>query len=357
MIQNVKNINNEATRDQAKICDMPNKVNDNINYLYKQIIDKENYFDVKLDKLNKLNDNFKKINNYIKENNEKTNIKDLKDTDNGYDNLIKEYNILKDIIHEYKDKIKRIKRKSNKTKDDFNKIRDLEKKLALQKDAINDSEYFLRIKENIIKNKKQTLSKLNKINTDAAKKIKQYDDMPYLETEEEAAENIADIKEQRDVRKKDDKALSDSPEKNKTNKTKKIVSDSNKDDDNKNIKIFYDDDDDDNIKISNDDGNIKISYHDDDYKINGLDKNGLDENGYNVNGLDENGYNINGIKGTKIKYPDKKLKYRKGVNNILYDQYGFDKDGFNKDGYAMYGFNKNGLNKNAFNIYSVLQSV
>ena len=195
MIQNIRNINNEATKDQVKIRDMLNKVNDNINNLYKQIIDKENDFDAKLDKLNKLNDNIKKINNYIKENNEKNNIKDLEDTDNRYDNLINEYNILRDIIYEYKDykEIKRIKRKPNKTKDDFNKIRDIEKKLALQKDWINDSEYFLRIKENIIKNKKQTLSTLNKINTDEAKKIKEYDDMPYLETEKEAAENIADI--------------------------------------------------------------------------------------------------------------------------------------------------------------------
>ena len=168
--------------------------------------------------------------------------------------------------------------------------------------------------------------------------------MPYLETEEEAAENIADLNERRDVRKKDNKARtfapSDSAEKNKTNKTEKIVSDSNKDDDYKNIKIFYDDDDDnikisyhdddDNIKISNDDGNIKMFYDDNDYKINGLDKNGLDKNGYNINGLDENvldenGYNINGIKGTKIKYPDKKLKYKKGENNIVYDQYRFDR--------------------------------
>ena len=169
------------------------------------------------------------------------------------------------------------------------------------------------------------------------KKIKEYDDIPYLETEEEVAENIADINERRDVIKKDNKARnfapSDSAEKNKTNKTEKIVSDSNKDDDYKNIKIFHDDDDnikityhddDDNIKISNDDGNIKISYDDNDYQLNGLDKNGLD-------GL--------------------KLKYRKGENNILYDQYGFDKDGFNKDGYGMYGFDKNGLNKNRFNIY------
>ena len=116
LIQNIKNINNEAMRDQAKIRDMLNKVNDNINNLYKQIIDKENYFDAKLDKLNKLNDNIKKINNYVKENNEKINIKDLEDIDNRYDNLINEYNILRDIIYEYKDEIKRIKRKPIKQK-------------------------------------------------------------------------------------------------------------------------------------------------------------------------------------------------------------------------------------------------
>ena len=34
----------------------------------------------------------------------------------------------------------------------------------------------------------------------------EYADMPYLETEEEAAENIADVNEQKDVRKKDNKA-------------------------------------------------------------------------------------------------------------------------------------------------------
>ena len=35
--------------------------------------------------------------------------------------------------------------------------------------------------------------------------------MPYLETEEEAAENIADISKQRDVRKKDNKARTFAP--------------------------------------------------------------------------------------------------------------------------------------------------
>ena len=292
LIRNIKDINNEATRDQAKIRNMLNKVNDNINNLYKPIVDKENDFDAKLDKLDKLNNNIKKINNYIKKNNEKTNIKDLEDIGNRYNNLMNEYDTLRDIIYEYKNEIKKIKIKQpNKTKDDSDKIKNLEKKLSLQKDAINDSKYFLRIKENVIKNKKQTLSMLDRINTDEVKKIKEYDDMPYLETEEEAAENIADINERRDVRKKGNKARtfaqSDNAEKSETNKTKKIVSDSNKDDDgNKNIKIFYDDDDDiikifydgdEDIKAFYDDDskNIKIVYYDD-YKINGLNGNSLD---------------------------------------------------------------------------------
>ena len=95
-------------------------------------------------------------------------------------------------------------------------------------------------------------------------------------------------------------------------------------------------------------------------KINGLDKNVLDENGYNINGLDENGlnkngYNINGIKVTKKKYPNINIKFKKAKNGILYDQYGFDKNGFNKDGYDMHGFNKDGLNKSGFNIYRYKQ--
>ena len=110
LIQNIKNINNEVTRDQAKIRDMLSKVNDNKNNLYKQIIDKENDLDAKLDKLNKLNDNIKKINNYIKKNNEKINIEDLEDIDNKYNNLINEYDILRDIMYEYKNEIKKKKK-------------------------------------------------------------------------------------------------------------------------------------------------------------------------------------------------------------------------------------------------------
>ena len=89
---------------------MLNKVNDNINNLYKQIVDKENDFDAKLDKLNKLNDNIKKMNNYIKKimkNIKDINIKDLEDIDNRYNNLINEYDILRDMIYVYKNEIKK----------------------------------------------------------------------------------------------------------------------------------------------------------------------------------------------------------------------------------------------------------
>ena len=40
-------------------------------------------------------------------------------------------------MHEYKNEIKKIKVKPNKTKDDFDKIINLEKKFSSQKDVIN----------------------------------------------------------------------------------------------------------------------------------------------------------------------------------------------------------------------------
>ena len=100
--------------------------------------------------------------------------------------------------------------------------------------------------------------------------------MPYLETEEEAAENIADIHEHKNnTRKKD--------------YTRKKESNFNKHDMDKNG-----------------------------YNINGVDKNGLDRNGYNINGVDKNeinrnGLNINGIKGTKKRYPKKILIIKKMI--------------------------------------------
>ena len=43
-------------------------------------------------------------------------------------------------------------------------------------------------------------------------------------------------------------------------------------------------------------------------------------------------------------------------NDILYDQYGFDKEGFNKGGYDIYGFDKEGLNKDGLNKYGYKKS-
>ena len=75
-----------------------------------------------------------------------------------------------------------------------------------------------------------------------------------------------------------------------------------------------------------------------------------------INGVDENGsdrddYNTNGIKGTRKKYPKRKVNYKEHDNDILYNQYGFDLTGFNKDGYNIYGFDKNRLNKDGRDMY------
>ena len=94
------------------------------------------------------------------------------------------------------------------------------------------------------------------------------------------------------------------------------------------------------------------------YNINGIEENGLDKDGYNINGVDRNGIdrdccNINGIEETIKKYSKRKVNWRDD-DDVLYDQYGFNSSGFNKDGYDMYGFdidgfNKDGLNKDGLN--------
>ena len=50
----------------------------------------------------------------------------------------------------------------------------------------------------------------------------------------------------------------------------------------------------------------------DDINKCGIDVNGLDKDGYNINGVDEDGlnkdgFNINSIKGTRKKYPNRKV--------------------------------------------------
>ena len=89
---------------------------------------------------------------------------------------------------------------------------------------------------------------------------------------------------------------------------------------------------------------------------NRYDSNGFDRDGYNINGLDKDGLdrdgnNINGIKGTRKKYPKRKINYSEYDDDTLYDQYGFNSQEFNKDGYDIYGFDKDGLNKDGYDMY------
>ena len=62
------------------------------------------------------------------------------------------------------------------------------------------------------------------------------------------------------------------------------------------------------------------------------------------------------LKELEKKYSNRKINWINDDNDILHDQYGFDKEGFNKDGYNIYGFDKNGLNKDGFNKYGYKKS-
>ena len=172
---------------------------------------------------------------------------------------------------------------NNNIKETYNKyFSDIEKKLAKSKSNKNVDQlknYLIRIKKLVNKNDKK---KLQSTDTD-----REYDTgMPFLETEEEAAANIANIYERRyDTRKKEKSGFNE-----------------------------YGID----INGLNIDG----------YNINGIDENGLNGDGYNINGvdkngLDKNGLNRNGIEGTKEKYPRKNVNWRND-DGILYDPYGFN---------------------------------
>ena len=96
------------------------------------------------------------------------------------------------------------------------------------------------------------------------------------------------------------------------------------------------------------------------FNEHGININGLDKDGYNINGVDEygvnkDGFNINNIKGTRKKYPNRKINW---IDNdgVYYDQYGFDENGLNKDGYDIYGFDIKGFNKDGTNKYGYKKS-
>ena len=165
---------------------------------------------------------------------------------------------------------------NNNIKEKYNEyFSDIEKNLAKSKSTKNVDQlknYLMRIKDLVNKNDKK---KLQSTDTD-----REYDTgMPFLETEEEAAENIANIYERRD----------DTRKKEKSDFSEYSI----------------------DINGLNRDG----------YNINGIDENGLKRDGYNINGvdkngLDKNGLNINGIEGTIKKYPKRKVNSR---NDDQYD--------------------------------------
>ena len=78
---------NDEGGGNDKIYNMLNKFKDNMNNFDKEVKDKEHNLKAKLDKLDKLNNNVKKLDNYFKENNnKKTNTK--KELDDAKTNTI-----------------------------------------------------------------------------------------------------------------------------------------------------------------------------------------------------------------------------------------------------------------------------
>ena len=135
-----------------------------------------------------------------------------------------------------------------------------------------------------------------------------------------------------------------------------------KDDKNKNVIRKKKDDIEDDIVDDIDDFNLdnKRKKEKSDSNKHGININGLDKDGYNINGVEEDGqdkygFDINNIKGTRKKYPYRKVNliYNDG---IYYDQYGFDENGLNKDFYDIYGFDEKGLNRDGLNKYGYKQS-
>ena len=208
-------------------------------------------------KLDKLDNDVKKLNNYIKENNNKiiNTENKLDNANNKYNNLLLEYNELNEKIIKIKDKLYEIKNGSNKSEDhkqivelkkikkEFNhkntkmieikneldkkkddisnlnniikdlknknlliskheqEILDLKKQLDENEKYFNDEEKNRIKKDNEINRYKHKIQELKeKLNYKGdASKIKSNDiDMPYLETEEEAAERIADFHEKKE---------------------------------------------------------------------------------------------------------------------------------------------------------------
>ena len=134
-------------------------------------------------------------------------------------------------------------------------------------------------KDNENKRYEQKIKKLEEEINDYKEKEeeKTYANIPYLETAEEAAENIANIYEQ------------------KNNKARTFALSYNVEEEAGFNKYGI------NIDRLDKDG----------YNKNGLDGNGLDRNGYNINGLDRNGLDRNGYNIMVLKELEKNIQKEK----------------------------------------------
>ena len=189
----------------------------NMNTLEKKIMDKENNLRAKL---NKLNDNVEKINKY----NKKKYLDSIRNLDNGVrqlENELKQNNNLSDVRRGKIEKdIKELTEYKNKYEEFLDNIDEIIKNVEdidEKQDSISiniEKRYgkdFFNFLKSIIEGKNISYPE------------EEYADMPYLDTEEEAAENIADKNEQRDVRKKDNKARTFAPSDNTEEAAKNIA--------------------------------------------------------------------------------------------------------------------------------------
>ena len=165
-----KNELNKAENDinKTKYINELNKIKEKFNHQNNKIIEIES-------ELNKINKNINTL---------KNNIKDLKDKNAS--------------IHKYKKEIEELKKELNKNEKYFNSEENnrIEKiKEINESNKLNDryEQEIRELKEKL--NDKDDTSKIK--SNDDKKKEEMYADMPYLETEEEVAERIADFHEKK----------------------------------------------------------------------------------------------------------------------------------------------------------------
>ena len=192
-------VKEEQDKIYNKLNKFKNNMENNMNNLEKKFMDEENNLHAKL---NKLNDNVEKINKY----NKKKYLDNTCNLDNRIrqlENQLKQNNNLSDVrrgkIEREIKELTKYKNKYGNFLDNIDEIINFIKNGDEKQDNINidiEKKYaqeFFNFLKNIVEGRN-----INYLE-------EEYADMPYLETKEEAAENIADIHERKNnTRKKDD---------------------------------------------------------------------------------------------------------------------------------------------------------